>query len=147
MRITILALGAPGDVQPVVAFALALERAGHTVRLAAPPPSRNLVTSHGLEFVTLGRPLDPNAPPSTNRWTARSTMAAIRQYLQSLFSRKSAPVWPVKMPFVERLMDDCWSACEKADVILLCRHLPWFYHVVEATGIPYMLWDIYPFTP
>src|SRR5262245_47722161 len=43
-------------------------------------------------------------------------------------------------------MDDCWAACDKADVILLCRHIPWFYQVVEETGIPYILWDIYPYS-
>ena len=146
MRITILALGAPGDVQPVVAFALGLERAGHEVRLAAPPSSKDLVTAHGLEFAPLGRRPEPGATGPSVRWNARSMLAAGRLYVRSVFSRNAAPTWPVKLPFLERIMDDCWTACQQSDLILLCRHIPWFYHVVEATGIPYILWDIYPFT-
>ena len=37
MNITILTHGTRGDVQPFVALALGLQKAGHRVRLAAPP--------------------------------------------------------------------------------------------------------------
>lgn len=59
MRFTILAYGTRGDVQPYVALGVALQRAGHTVRLAAPEVFRGLVSGHGLEFHPL--PGDPAA--------------------------------------------------------------------------------------
>jgi len=53
MRITILAYGSRGDVQPYVALGAGLQRAGHPICLAAPEMFRLLVTAHGLEFAPL----------------------------------------------------------------------------------------------
>ena len=53
MRITLLAHGSRGDVQPYVALGAGLRQAGHTVRLAAPEMFRTFVEEHGLEFAPL----------------------------------------------------------------------------------------------
>jgi sterol 3beta-glucosyltransferase len=53
MRITILAHGSRGDIQPYVALGIGLQQAGHTVRLAAPQLFESLVTGYGLEFAPL----------------------------------------------------------------------------------------------
>lgn len=50
MKITMLALGSRGDVQPFVALALALERKGHCVTIAAAADYSELVTTHGIIF-------------------------------------------------------------------------------------------------
>jgi sterol 3beta-glucosyltransferase len=146
MRITILALGSPEDVQPVVALALGLERAGHMVRIGAPPHSAELIISRGLRYSPLGRPLEraPNAPP--NRWTLMTTVSSIGLYARSLFRKKGAPTWPVKMPFLELMVDDCLAACQDAEALVLCRHHLWFLHIAKARDIPCIQWDIYPFT-
>ena len=52
-RITILALGSRGDVQPFVALGLGLIRAGHTVRIAAAQDYESLVREHDLPFAPL----------------------------------------------------------------------------------------------
>ena len=54
MRITILAFGSRGDVQPYVALGLGLQRAGHKVRLAALSQFKAFVESRGLDFFSLG---------------------------------------------------------------------------------------------
>jgi sterol 3beta-glucosyltransferase len=53
MRITILALGSRGDVQPFLALALGLQKAGHAVRLAAPGRFADLTAQHGVLFAPL----------------------------------------------------------------------------------------------
>jgi sterol 3beta-glucosyltransferase len=54
MRITILALGTRGDVQPYVALGLGLQRAGHKVRLVAFSQFKAFVESRGLDFFSTG---------------------------------------------------------------------------------------------
>lgn len=53
MRITIIALGSRGDVQPFVALALGLELAGHDVRIAAACDYSALVESYSVQFEPL----------------------------------------------------------------------------------------------
>ncbi|MBX8464351.1 glycosyltransferase [Deinococcus sp. RIT780] len=53
MRVTLIALGSRGDVQPYVALGLGLRRAGHAVRLASHEAFRALVTGAGLEFAPM----------------------------------------------------------------------------------------------
>lgn len=51
MRITILAPGSRGDVQPYVALGVGLARAGHDVRVVTTRDFAELVTSYGLQVV------------------------------------------------------------------------------------------------
>lgn len=53
MKITLLAYGSRGDVQPYAALALALKSRGHHVRLAAPENFKGFVEGFGLEYAPL----------------------------------------------------------------------------------------------
>ena len=53
MRVSIVAVGSRGDVQPFAAFGLGLQRAGHAVRICTHPEFRELVTGQGLDFAPL----------------------------------------------------------------------------------------------
>ncbi len=50
MHITIIALGTRGDVQPALALGTGLQKAGHTVRIAASKVFGEWIKSHHLEF-------------------------------------------------------------------------------------------------
>ncbi|MHB1357468.1 MAG: glycosyltransferase [Anaerolineae bacterium] len=54
MRITIMAVGSRGDVQPLAALGVGLGKRGHNVRLAAADEYGELVAGTGLEFIPLG---------------------------------------------------------------------------------------------
>jgi sterol 3beta-glucosyltransferase len=54
MKVTIIASGSRGDVQPYVALGKGLKEAGHTVRILATRDFQNLVTDYGLEFMDMG---------------------------------------------------------------------------------------------
>ena len=54
MKITILAVGTRGDVQPYVALGLGLKQAGHQVKLASSDIFEDFVRARGLDFAVIG---------------------------------------------------------------------------------------------
>ena len=55
MRITIVAIGSRGDVQPMLALAAGLQQTGrHKIRFAAPDNFEALTREHNLDFFPLG---------------------------------------------------------------------------------------------
>jgi sterol 3beta-glucosyltransferase len=59
MRITLFTYGSRGDVQPFLALAVALKKAGHATRLAAPGRFAELIGQHEIPFVALaGDPVE-----------------------------------------------------------------------------------------
>jgi UDP:flavonoid glycosyltransferase YjiC (YdhE family) len=58
MKILIPTIGSRGDVQPFIALAQGLKRAGHTVTLASHPLLRELVESHAVAFSPVGPDID-----------------------------------------------------------------------------------------
>jgi len=58
MKIILPTIGTRGDVQPYIALALGLLRAGHTVTLATHPCMRGLVESYGVDFAPIGPDID-----------------------------------------------------------------------------------------
>lgn len=65
MNITILSDGSRGDVQPFLALALGLRKAGHQVQLAAPGKFDGFITLHGVASVPLVEKwfTYPHSPP------------------------------------------------------------------------------------
>ncbi len=57
MKISILTYGTRGDVQPFVALAVGLQKAGHIVRIAAPARFADFVSQYNISFAPL--PGDP----------------------------------------------------------------------------------------
>jgi sterol 3beta-glucosyltransferase len=58
MNVIIPTIGTRGDVQPYIALALGLGKAGHTVTLASHPCMRGLVESYGVPFAPMGPDID-----------------------------------------------------------------------------------------
>jgi Glycosyltransferase family 28 N-terminal domain len=59
MHITIMTIGSRGDVQPFIAFAVGLKKAGHQVRLATHAKFEQEIRAHGLEFALIkGNPAE-----------------------------------------------------------------------------------------
>jgi UDP:flavonoid glycosyltransferase YjiC (YdhE family) len=54
MKISVLAMGSRGDVQPPAALAATLVRRGHAVKLIAPNEFASLADGHGIQFCGLG---------------------------------------------------------------------------------------------
>ena len=136
MRITILAAGSRGDVQPYVALGLGLERAGHRVTVAASLVFESFVRDYGLAF----------APVQAN----------IQEFLkqpqvQQLLRHPN----PVRLfrdfgPLFESLMgafDDFWRASQGADALVVSPGALGGYDCAERLGIPAFLALLQPLNP
>jgi vancomycin aglycone glucosyltransferase len=66
MRALLSTIGSRGDVQPLVALAMALRTLGQEVRLCVPPDFREWIESLGMPVVPIGPELRWTARPSTS---------------------------------------------------------------------------------
>ena len=110
MRITILALGSRGDVQPFVALALALQQRGHAVRIAAPQDYAFLVHDYGVPFHVLGGLI-----------REQMDMARVAAMLDGAGNplRYAVDTLPQVVPLVGRLVADAWQASHDADALVV----------------------------
>lgn len=54
MKVTLLTIGSRGDIQPFIALAQGLARAGHNVMLGGPPDFAELAASYQVPFTPIG---------------------------------------------------------------------------------------------
>lgn len=108
MKITILAYGSRGDVQPYVALALALEARGHAPRLAAPENFKSFVEGFGLEFFSITG--DTRQLMEMGDITAQILAGHNKGFFDS--------VSKVMRPIQQQMEDDMRAACMGADLVL-----------------------------
>ena len=105
MRITITAAGTRGDVQPCVALALGLKRAGHDVTLASWEPYREMAENRGLPFHPVAGPRPPDLM-SALVGAGRNPVKYARRFR------------PLLRPHAEQGLKDCLTACAGADAVI-----------------------------
>jgi sterol 3beta-glucosyltransferase len=109
VRVTVLAVGSRGDVQPYVALALGLRDAGHEVRVATHERFRPLVDGRGLEFAQIDG--DPRAFVENDLGQA---------WLES--GGSAIAFWRAFAPIVGRLFEDSVrsivDACEGTEAVV-----------------------------
>lgn len=108
MKITLLAYGSRGDVQPYVALALTLKSRGHQPVLAAPENFRAFVEGFGLAFAPLAgdtRAILEDEAIKRLIWNGRN-----RKFFVSVRDRLEASK--------EQYWDDLLAACQGAEIIL-----------------------------
>ncbi|MEW5827339.1 MAG: glycosyltransferase [Chloroflexota bacterium] len=85
MHITLLTYGSRGDVQPFLALAIGLQKAGHTVKLAAPGRFDGFVSGHGIPFVGLaGDPAEISLRFNAAGTNAARVIQSIRDYVYDI---------------------------------------------------------------
>ncbi|MBC8123247.1 MAG: glycosyltransferase family 1 protein [Gemmatimonadaceae bacterium] len=136
MKLTIIAPGSRGDVQPYVALGKGLKEAGHTVGILAYQDFQNLITSYGLEFVDIGGSVET---------VAQSLQSLLEQghLLKILSSMGRAAQQLACQAAVSGLV-----ACQGSDLIVgglggLFVGLA----LSEKLGIPFFQAHLLPFTP
>lgn len=105
MHFTILAYGSRGDVQPYIALGAGLQRAGHSVRLAAPEPFGAFVAQHGLDFA----PLAGDSATLSRELVDRAGLNPIRAI---------AAMGGYVLPLALRVLAQTRGACRDADAII-----------------------------
>jgi sterol 3beta-glucosyltransferase len=138
MRIAVLAVGTRGDVQPLVALAAGLQAAGHDVTLATGTAFARQAHGAKLSFVPLeGDPNDLLASVQAEAWrSAGHDPLNVARHLARLVA-----------PLADELLEDAWSACADAEVIVWTPRTPVGYHAAEALGVPGLLAGLQPLTP
>lgn len=121
-RVTLLAVGSRGDVEPCIALGLGMVRAGWSVRLAALARFEPAVRRRGLEFFSLGplpaRLSAPGRRPSHWGVAGRALFWAIYQRLLA--------------DYLPRFV----AACEGATLVVHTGLAFAAVHVAEAMGVP-----------
>lgn len=104
MLITILTYGSRGDVQPYVALAVGLQKAGHSVRLAAPHRFAGFAARYDIPFAPL--PGDPEEISARLNDAHSNVIGMIRSISDYVFS------------IAEPVARAAFDACEGADLLV-----------------------------
>ena len=132
MKVLMLTLGTRGDVQPYVALALELERAGHEAVLAAPEMFGAFVTGNGVKFAALDdgpmRLVGTSGAREAMEGGVRARVALARR-LPKMFGA---------------LFEDAWAVASEgagagAGVVVHNGQVLAGQHVAEALGVPSVL--------
>ncbi len=136
MKVTFLATGSRGDVQPYVALGKGLKEAGYIVGVFASQNFQNLITAHGLEFFDMGG----------NMETVAQSMEGLLE--QGNFIKILSSMGPAAQRLVGQAAVSGLVACQGSDLIIggiggLFIGLA----LSEKLGIPFVPAYLYPFTP
>ena len=104
MRVTILTYGSRGDVQPFVALALGLQKAGHQVELAAPHRFEAFINACGISCVPLAG--DPEIISQRLNDAGRNPLRMVRAMSDYIFS------------IADQVAHQAFAACDKADLVV-----------------------------
>jgi sterol 3beta-glucosyltransferase len=136
VKITILTAGSRGDVQPYIALGLALQKAGHSIRIATFGNFKTLVESSGLEFYLV--------------------RGDVMQVSRSELGREAmSPDNPLKVllsfnqlkKLVGDLQQDFYNACIGADAVAYHPGAAIGFFIAQEMKIPAILATPYAFTP
>jgi sterol 3beta-glucosyltransferase len=136
MKVTLIAVGSRGDVQPYVALGAGLHKAGHSVRVLASPDFRELVTAAGLHFSDMGGSTESVA-------RGMESMLERGNFLEILSSMGASARRMIEQAAVSGM-----EACLGSDVIV--AGLGGFFvglALSEKLGIRFVPAFVYPFTP
>ncbi len=138
MRITLLATGSRGDVQPMMALALGLQKAGHRVCLVTNAIYTSLARSYDLEL----RPVAWNPIETLHSQPPPLKFERLGHFFSDL--KRS---WKSSQDILAQSSRDSWQACQDAERLVYCALTPWGSSIAEKLGIPAMAASLHPLTP
>ena len=109
MKITIIAIGTRGDVQPAVALGKALQAEGHSIRILAGANFKTWIERHGLEAVASQIDIQSLMESDLGRdWIEKSSNPILQLRVVKKLTDQTG--W--------QAMTDAWAACRDAEVII-----------------------------
>lgn len=127
MQVVLTSHGSTGDIFPMIAFGVALRRAGHRVRFATSPPFRNDIEAAGLEFAEL--------PP---KWTQRELaywMGRLQHISLPLLQLRE--LYRAALPHLTDLIDATEQVLADADVVVGSYLFPMIRALAERNRVPF----------
>jgi sterol 3beta-glucosyltransferase len=109
MRMTFIAFGTRGDVQPAIALGQALRTRGHQIRILASSHFKSWIERHGLEAAEATVDVQAIMESEGGRdWVEQGTNPIRQMRVMKRLLDQGA--WP--------MMTDAWNACRESEVIL-----------------------------
>ncbi len=133
MRLTLIALGTRGDVQPLFALGGGLRQAGYQVTVATHEQYMPDVLAHGLEFALVsGDPTTTFARErralTSGRRSLVTTLAGLR-YLSQNYQNRAA--------LLQQVIAECLNASKDAQAIIAMMPVTFFAPMIaERLGVP-----------
>jgi len=128
MKIAIVVFGTRGDVQPCVALALELERAGHSTFLCVPPEHRGWIASYGCTV----EPFGTNVKELVKRGSAGKKKPATRPSVKKMKAEVSLQI------------DQLPAIVKGSDLLIGVGLVHGVPTVAEILRIPYRFMAFYP---
>ncbi len=128
MTIVILTAGTRGDVQPYLALAHGLMKAGHVVRLAAPSNFETFANEHGVPYAPLRADYyQLMDSPEGQALKSGNPLRVMKHMRTTIF------------PLMRRLLDDSWEASRDATCLIYHPKVFSTAHIAEKLGIPALM--------
>lgn len=127
MQVVLTSHGSTGDIYPMIALGLELQKAGHGVRFATSPPFRDEIVAAGLEFAEL--------PP---RWSSEELaywMGRLQLYSNPLFQLRE--LYRAASPHVSALVEAMDRILEGADILVSSYLFPMNRAMAERRGVKF----------
>ncbi|MDX3225463.1 glycosyltransferase [Streptomyces sp. ME19-01-6] len=145
MKALIYSHGTRGDLQPYLALAYALNRAGHTATLVGPQMYASFAAAYGVRFEpltdegvkTLSRPDFRRILLNSDR--PESEIGEYRKAREKIFNEVMPRTYPV-------MLQQLWDAArDGADIVIHSHHSRQVMHqIAEKLGVPHVLATLYP---
>ncbi len=138
MKITIVAMGSRGDVQPYIALGKGLKKAGYEVYMPVPEIFKEMVLDAGLIYIEVVG-IDPQA------FLRKKDLVEARE-------KKNGLSFLLKMfkdmkPLMELYFKQIWEACKDSDAIISAFIYLGAYDSAEKLNIPCIQSVLYPLYP
>lgn len=137
MKITVLATGSRGDVQPFIALAYALSQAGHAICFVSNAIHAQLINRYGLECRAIA--WDPQESLRTQPMLVSSKWTSLL--------REASKAQKVTQGVFERAQRESWQACQDAEHLIYSLISPWGYSIAEKLHIPAIPGTLHPLAP
>ncbi len=128
MKISVLTVGSRGDVQPFLALAVGLKRAGHDVVFGANPEFENFIESRGIKFNLIR-----NNPMDILKDEYKNTPYKERR--------------KIYYEFMKNWISDGFNAAKNSDLIIFTPVYHVGYHIAEKLKKPVVKCSYVPYTP
>lgn len=128
MNIILATYGSRGDVQPCLAFALALKNAGHAILVAGPPEQAEWINSYGCPFRPFGSNLDAWLKDHPISQSLRGAIEFVR-FLRTECRNQLTQLQPI---------------INESDLVLVFSVVGGAPTVAESLGVPYGYVALFP---
>lgn len=127
MRVLLTSHGSTGDIFPVIALGVALRKAGHTVRFAAPSLFRESIERAGLTFVYV--------PPDWEQDKFAACMKELDASSNPLFQLEK--IYRNSLPYLVETLAILTKEAKEADLLVGSYLFPAYNSIAKKCNIPF----------